>query len=146
VPEVYGDPALLLPLIYNPDIQKTHEIGIIPHYVDKKIVLQKYAFDSGFNKFIDVSLPWKKFIDEVLSCKTIISSSLHGIIIAEAYGIPATWAVHSDKVIGNGFKFRDYLTGTGRKPQDPGEFSPIENISKIQKGLVDALLSNFEKK
>lgn len=114
VPCVYGDPGLLLPRLYHPKIEKTHKVGIVPHYVDKKIVLQKYATMTGYNKIIDVALPWKQFVEEVLSCESIISSSLHGIIIAEAYGIPAEWAVYSDKVIGNGFKFLDYLEATGR--------------------------------
>lgn len=133
VPEVYGDPALLLPLIYNPVINKIKKIGYIPHYVDKPL------FKEQGKDFIDVALPWKEFINKVLECESIVSSSLHGIVIAEAYGIPATWAVYSDKVIGNGFKFKDYLTGTGRKEQEPGQFPPIENLKEIQNNLLSAL-------
>lgn len=139
VPEIYGDPALLLPIMYHPEIKKTHAIGIVPHYVDKEFVLKKYAFASGFNKFIDVALPWESFVDEILSCEKIISSSLHGIIIAEAYGIPAEWAEYSERVIGKGFKFRDYLEGTGRKSQGPGEFPPIPDLPSIQKSLISAI-------
>jgi len=143
VPEVYGDPAILLPMIYNPGIERKWKVGIIPHYVDKAIV--KNDVKNNDYHFIDVAWPWKKFVEEVKSCGRIISSSLHGIIIAEAYGIPAEWRVYSDKVIGKGFKFRDYLAGTGRKIQYPGEFPPIENIGIIQKRLIDALKNHYKK-
>lgn len=132
VPEVYGDPALLLPLIYKKKRpKKLYDIGYVPHYTEKDLFKGK--------KFIDVELPVEKFIDEVLKYKKIVSSSLHGIIIAEAYGIPAEWAVWSNNLTGGEFKFRDYLTGTGRNEQGPGEFPPISNLKEIQEGLIEAL-------
>jgi len=148
VPEVYGDPALLLPLMYQPeDTEKSVEVGIIPHFVDTPLVTKAKALKLGGTedyKMIDVFLDWKAFVDEVVKCKRVISSSLHGIIIAEAYGIPAEWVVLSDKVIGNGFKFRDHLTGTGREPQGPGKFPELkgETLIQVQRGLIDSL-NNF---
>ena len=127
---VYGDPALLLPLMYNPQVKIKHEVGYIPHYVDAP------TFDGSGKKVIRVTQDWKSFVREVKSCKKIVSSSLHGIIIAEAYGIPAQWAVYSNKVIGNGFKFKDYLTGTNRPIQEPGDFPPIPNLKELQEGLL----------
>lgn len=136
VPEVYGDPALLLPLIFHPVVKKTNNVGYVPHYVDKHLFKNR--------KFIDVALPWKQFVIEILKCKKIISSSLHGIVIAEAYGIPAEWAVYSDKVIGGGFKFKDYLTGTGREIQEPGLFPPIPNLPEIQIKLIESLRNYYD--
>ena len=143
-PGVYGDPALLLPLIYNPEVEKTTAIGIVPHYVDMKRVMQSTAVATGAVKIIDVLTDWQSFIREVKSCETIISSSLHGIIIAEAYGIPAEWTDWSDEVWGKGFKFRDYLTGTGRAEQVHGKFPPIEDLARIQDRLINSLQKHYD--
>jgi pyruvyltransferase len=140
VPAIYGDPGLLLPLMYTPVYKKTHKVGYIPHYVDKAHIQKTIDFESGENLFIDVALPWKDFVDQVLKCERVISSSLHGIVIAEAYGIPATWEEYSDKVIGKGFKFRDYMLGTFRGVTVPGEeLAPVKMLDLIQQKLVHSL-------
>lgn len=43
VPQIYGDPALLLPDYYNPKIDKIYKLGIIPHYVDYEFVKKHYG-------------------------------------------------------------------------------------------------------
>ncbi len=138
IPQVFGDPAILLPLIYNPKIEKIHKVGVIPHRVEKAEMIEKIKTWGHY--FIDIDLPWQEFIREVLSCEEIISSSLHGIVTAEAYGIPAKWAVFSDKIIGGKFKYNDYFLGTGRQEQEPfKEIPPIENLDERQKKLIEAL-------
>lgn len=141
VPEIYGDPALLLPLIYNPSVDIEHDIGIIPHYIDKPVAKIK---EGQF--FIDVQAPWQEVVRHIKSCERIISSSLHGLIIAEAYGIPVEWVRYSDKIIGGNFKYHDYLLGTGRRPQPPGPFPPLPDLPAVQKRLVDAIgrLGHYE--
>ena len=37
------------------------------------------------------------FLDEVSECEHVISTSLHGLIVAQAYGIPVGWAVMSTR-------------------------------------------------
>jgi pyruvyltransferase len=138
---VYGDPALLLPLFYQPKIEKKHTLGVIPHYIE-----EDEPFFQLLEHKINVRQDYKSFVDEILACERIISSSLHGIIIAEAYNVPAVWIKVTDKVIGNGFKFEDYLSGTGRKlPIASGEklnyyhFPPIQNLWAIQKCLIQVI-------
>jgi hypothetical protein len=91
VPEVYGDPALLFPRIYNPTIEKKYKIGLIPHCVDffslEGLKAINHMEDMGI-KIINVTSGINEFIDQLKECELIISSSLHGLIAAEAYGIP----------------------------------------------------------
>ncbi len=127
---VYGDPAILLPLIYNPQVEKKHKVGIVEHYVDRGLY-------PGEGYRIEVESNWKQFVKEIKSCEKIISSSLHGCIIAEAYGIPAKWVKLSNKVIGNGFKFYDWLSASDRKSFD--EPLTEQKLKELQNGLLGAL-------
>ncbi|MFN8010161.1 MAG: polysaccharide pyruvyl transferase family protein [Holophagaceae bacterium] len=112
-PEIYGDPALLLPRMWNPGVVKTHAVGIIPHYVDKAHPwLDQYRADPRVI-VIDIEQGITGFVNQVKSCEVILSSSLHGLICADAYGIPNAWVRLSDAVIGGDFKFRDYRLSIG---------------------------------
>jgi len=106
-PEVYGDPALLMPRFYNPKLDKKYELSIIPHAIDRGLIpqLQK-QFPTAH--FIDVTGDIYKFIDEVIQSEYIISSALHGCITAYVYNVPYVHEKFSEKVLGNGFKFKDF--------------------------------------
>jgi len=132
-PEVYGDPALLYPLFYQPKVTKKYAYGIIPHNVDKDNPWL-YQFKNNPNvKIIDILDPTgKRFVDEINECKIILSSSLHGIICGDSYGIPSYWVELSNKVIGKGFKFKDYYLSVGRSiptPIIPKATNMIKDIS-----------------
>jgi pyruvyltransferase len=49
-----------------------------------------------------------------LECEKIISSSLHGLIISDAYGIPNARVNVSNKLFGGDFKFIDYYKSVDR--------------------------------
>jgi len=120
-PEIYGDGGLVMPRLYSPTIAKAHKLGIVPHQVDMKFAKEHYP-DKG----VTVS-PYRRdtqvpsFIDEMLACERIVSSSLHGLILAHAYGIPARWVKMTDGLYGRpkDIKFRDYFASVGIKPYDP---------------------------
>jgi len=119
-PEVYGDPGLLFPKFYNPIVDKKFKYGIVPHYVDQKNPWIKRVAARPDVKVINIMNPdVLKFVDEVCSCENILSSSLHGLVCADAYGIPSLWITLSDKIHGAGFKFRDYFFSVGRNACDP---------------------------
>ena len=136
-PEVYGDPALLLPRFYNPSVAKTHKIGIIPHYIDQGSEhLERFTGDPAV-LLIDVTNGYRKFVQQIKSCERIASSSLHGIILADAYGVPSTWIELSDKVDGDGFKFRDYFLSVGREDKEPLVVSSETKLDDILDRFYD---------
>ena len=115
-PEVYGDPALLCPRYYTPKTIKQYTLGVIPHYIDVDLV-DEYRGNPE-TLIINMRDSVEKVIDDIHSCERILSSSLHGLIAADAYGIPAKWIKLSDRVVGNGFKFRDYFSVRGEVDLD----------------------------
>lgn len=114
-PEVYGDPALLMPLLYEPPRPNTRfRLGIIPHYVDQGEPWLRKISQRDDISIINVKSDITAFIDSVAECDAIASSSLHGLIVADAYAIPNIWIKLSDSVSGYGFKFRDYFASVNR--------------------------------
>ncbi|MCT3699061.1 polysaccharide pyruvyl transferase family protein [Elizabethkingia anophelis] len=105
---VYGDPALLLPLWLRSSPKKKYRLGMIPHWGDVDFFVENYG---GLYKIIDSrTRNIRLVVDEINKCEYILSSSLHGIIVAHAYGIPALWIKNGDIGSLNGFKFKDYFS------------------------------------
>ena len=131
-PQVYGDPALLLPYVYKPiQITKKWKIGIIPHVLDlSNRIIQKFIEETSNTTKIQLNnyKKWTDVIDTICACDVILSSSLHGLIISDAYAIPNVWIKLSDKVEGNGFKFKDYFLSVQRNTVEP---IVVKNLSDV---------------
>lgn len=140
-PEVYGDPALILPLIYNPEIPKRYKIGIVPHYVDKKHPALDRFRDREDVLILDIFSSTEDFVDDVLACDVIYSSSLHGVICGDAYGVPSFRLPLSNKVWGADFKFTDYFLSVGRSsvsvsPLGDLDSAPFEYEPEIDREAI----------
>ena len=70
-PEVYGDPALLLPKYYHPVIKKKYKLGIIPHYHDYELVSGNYKNDPEILVIDLMTLDIEDVTRKILSCKKI---------------------------------------------------------------------------
>lgn len=134
-PCVYGDPGLLVSLMFNPSTEKKYGLGIIPHFYDYDIAKKLYPR----HLIIDILRPIEQIVEQITSCCEIASSSLHGIVFAEAFGIPARWISISNNLVGGDFKFHDYLLGTDREIQYCGRFPPIPSLPSVQNRLLKAL-------
>lgn len=117
-PNVFGDPALLLPLVFAKPSSKTQKIiGIIPHKLDYAFFKSLIGKANGMD-VIDLTDEVENVIQRICSCEAIISTSLHGIIVAHAYGIPAVWMKRGD-IDGDDVKFSDYFSSIHIKPYAP---------------------------
>jgi len=106
---IYGDPSLLLPRYFPMQRYPSGPIGFMPHYIDYG---QVRALPSDVVLLNPAAEPLRT-IEEMNRCRAVVASSLHGVCVAEAYGIPALWVRLSDNV--PDFKFRDYYASTGRE-------------------------------
>jgi len=90
--------------------RKRYKLGIIPHYVDYKAVKALPIAQDPRVLVIDLKT---RDVDGVLrqlwQCERTVSSSLHGVIISVAYGIPTRWAMLGNKLFGNNVKFFDFF-------------------------------------
>lgn len=105
VPPVYGDPVWLLPSIFHEQVEKRYELGVIPHIQDiagfgpdarPPEDSIRYQIPPEFQDSVRIINTWhdatwegiQQTLRLILSCKRIVSQSFHGVVIAEAYGIP----------------------------------------------------------
>ena len=121
----------------------TKPLGFIPHYVD----YQKEN-TGGHDEIKLLNKNPVEVMRQVNKYDSIISSSLHGIIVAHSYGIPAGWWKPSDKLKGDGSKFEDYAKSVGITLEPESDWKkvkmtlpPPETIKEIQ----DRLLNAFKK-
>lgn len=129
-----GDPAFIMPRLYNPTVTKKYKLGVIPHWIDYYVGMMRFR-DCDDTSIIDILRKPEEVIDRVLECEYCISSSLHGWMIANAYGIPCMWVTLGDRLCGDGFKFQDYFALANEKPYDPPDvrYDPIspEELCKL---------------
>lgn len=130
-PKVYGDPSILLPLYFNPEVDKKYKMGIIPHYVDKDLEQVKRFSTNPEVIMIDVFSEMEEFISNIKTCEFTISSSLHGVILSHVFGIPSVWVKLSDTLSGGDFKFQDYSQSFNFNMK-PLILDGRENLSIIQ--------------
>lgn len=111
-----GDPGLLLPLIYNDDIPQSYKVGFIPHIstIDDPEWDALCERIAGSIKIDFRTDDLERVITQIKSCELILSQSLHGLILSDAYEIPNCWFYNGALHSGGRFKFYDYFSSVGR--------------------------------
>jgi len=108
-PQIYGDPVWFLPKLFpRPASPPTYELGVILHLTELdaytstagvRDIFERYSVPEALRSSVRIISPiterdldsMEARLSEILSCKRIASTSLHGLVIAETYGVPCVW-------------------------------------------------------
>jgi hypothetical protein len=132
-----GDPGILMgrawPLVSKPQ----HRIGLIPHYVDRHDPLVQQLRERFGAHVISVHDDPASVAAQITSCAVILSSSLHGLIVSDSYGVP-NYHIEMRRLVGAGYKFSDYYLSLGLRhtPLDPGTLESNRDIDDLINGFV----------
>jgi hypothetical protein len=140
-----GDPGLLADRVWAPCPEKRHAWGIIPHYSQiKHPEIERLHQQTPNSALVDVTDPdIARTMCTISACDRILSTSLHGLILADVYRVPNYWLdVGVDASGGSSWKFYDYFASVGR-----ARFEPLRSAELVQldRHRVEALdLAHFD--
>ena len=111
-PEVFGDPAILMPVFFPMRDRTPTRIGVIPHFQHSgrhfKGDIELISVNRGIHE------DFEAFVEQLSRCSFVFSSSLHGLILSRAYRIPCARVIfEQDQLSGDDSKFADYRLGVG---------------------------------
>jgi len=147
-----GDPGLLCNRIFKASKKKTHKVGVVFHFTDENSPALDPIRDSQEYLLINPLNKPDEVIRQITSCEFILSSSLHGLIMADAFNVPNYWMPLSE-LLGGDYKFEDYYQSTKRKlikqtPDILGDKKAIDdarrayvgvaNLKQIQENLIES--------
>lgn len=104
-----GDPGILVARhVRRPAVR--WDVGLVPHGHHRgHEEFLSLARSAGYRvRVINVHAPAARVVREIAACERIVTTSLHGLVTADAYGIPALWTTLEPGLTGGDFKFRDY--------------------------------------
>jgi len=105
--KTHGDAGFLVPFLfpeyqYNPS-NTSLDYCLVMHHYDKEKDLSRYPKENQF----PIIQPWETMAGNMTRCKLIVSSSLHGVILGDAFGIPTRWLSNNGAIWP--YKFHDYF-------------------------------------
>lgn len=125
-----GDPAILVALLYEPKSTRSEEIAVIAQPRDSENPIFREAAELDGFREIDICCDIEEFCEQLNECSAAVSSSLHAVVAAHSYGIPAQFVKVSDDPLGDGFKLLDYLSSVGLEGSPPIRCQTVDDIRR----------------
>lgn len=125
----YGDPGLLVAEAIGPAPEREDVVGLVPHlaHVEAPEVAALVAEEPRL-RLIDVRQDPEEVCRQIGACAHVVSSSLHGLIVADAYGVPNTWLDPTGIHRSPRLKFYDYAAAVGRVMPRPVGWDDLAGI------------------
>ncbi|WP_084115890.1 polysaccharide pyruvyl transferase family protein [Paracoccus sphaerophysae] len=137
-----GDPGIVSRAIFKAN-RKEYKWGVVPHFTHVKTeALHQWCRDKNA-LFINPTGTVQEVISKISSCHGVISSSLHGLIVADSYKIPCVW-LNIKSHDSHEFKFNDYCSGVGRGPFSKLSLSDFMSFDKDPDTVEPFLFSDRE--
>ncbi len=137
--DALGDPGLLV----SERVRRVgicHDVGLVPHYAhrdDPRLAGLVTGHGSGVT-VIDVQARPQTVARRIASCRVIVTTSLHGLVVADSFGIPAVWLRLSKSLYGGDFKYRDHET-VARPSRTRGlDLEEVDSLSSAMTAAVPA--------
>lgn len=103
-------------LLDNRISDKQYQLGIIPHFREQdEPIFEEISNIYQNSIIINLRKEPLDVVQEISQCEYILSSSLHGLIMADSFNIPNMHIHVSNKMMGDGFKFADYYSSYNLK-------------------------------
>lgn len=133
---VFGDPGLLADqLLDGRKISKKHRLSVIAHYRDKESPSLKRLIEQHPDvKVIDIFSEPLEVLADIAASHFVLSSAMHGLIAADALGVPNCRIILSDALRGGSYKFDDYYQGIGGSNMDA--LDPASSSLNIEERLA----------
>jgi hypothetical protein len=133
-PVALGDPGLLVAR-HASRPPRRWSLGVVPHGMHDGHP-QLLAFAARYRRDVQIigtRAPVSTVVRAIARCDAVISSSLHGVVIADSFGIPNAWFGLEPSLWGGSFKFADYESvvtpGRTRRAAVDGESSLTDVLS-----------------
>ncbi|XNZ00612.1 polysaccharide pyruvyl transferase family protein [Micrococcus luteus] len=165
-PLVMGDPGLLVKRVYPAlmNTEKRYDVTVIPHMRDKwSDQVRDLRRRPPHVNIVDAQAGPELVLEQIAASRLVLSSSLHGLVCADALGVPNQWTPITEAVEGSGYKFRDYYSAFGAEAVPVGleraltmtdeltaDWRPFEQVDAICDDLIrvfprDQLLSRYRR-
>lgn len=135
-----GDPGLFAADLLDALPAKKDVIGIVPHHgLMEDPRLHGLLVQESALRLIDVRTKDAiTVVRQIASCRFIVSSSLHGLIVADSLGVPNEWLDPTGNHQCPELKFHDYAASVGRRLKRPWSLDDLAaRVSSLKDHEVD---------
>jgi pyruvyltransferase len=127
-----GDPGLLADALLPRRPAQKFALGVLPHFLDAGVAELDWLRTQPGVRIIEPTAGPRNVVEQIAECDSLLSSSLHGLIVADSIGVPnAHIRLSGNQFIGGMHKFRDYYSVFA----DPSRYRHVAPAAVLEQGV-----------